>query len=46
MLGSGLETNIATYGEKNKNGEIVSSLSDQKLGLANRELPSEFLNKQ
>lgn len=37
MLGSGLETNVATYGEKNKNGEIVCSLSDQELGHANRE---------
>lgn len=37
MLGSGLETNIATCCEKNKNGEIVYSLPDQKLGLAHWE---------
>jgi len=37
MLESDLETNIATYCEKNKNGKIVYLLPDQKLGLANRE---------
>lgn len=37
MLGSGLETNTAPYCEKKKNGEIVYSIPDQKLGLANRE---------
>lgn len=36
MLGSGLETNTATYCEKKK-GEIVYSVPDQKLGLAKRE---------
>lgn len=37
MLGSALDTNIATYCEKNRNGEIVYSLPDEKSGLANRE---------
>lgn len=37
MLESDLETNIATYCEKYKNGEIAYSLPDQKLGLTNWE---------